>query len=240
MEELTLFDVDDRGAGKTHVGFESTRAAGRTNGVRITERDLTAIGWIAEQHAVRADVLARLLGADAPLSASRTRAVVARWRTAGLVHQRRVFAEAPSVIWPTREGQRLVRPQWSYRAPTTSMLPHHHAVSVVRLALEERGEAGGWTCERALIKDRLSPSVHVPDGAFVDGSGAPTAVEVELTQKSSDRLRGIVRELCLDYPKVLYAAGDRTIANAVAAAVSSLGEEHRVRITHVDELWTAR
>ena len=102
----------------------------------VTERDLTVLRWISEQFAVRADVIRWLLGGDRPLSEGRTRQVIDRWRRAGLVNQRRFFLGAEPVVWPTREGLRLVLDGYRARTPALSMLAHIHAVSLVRFGLE--------------------------------------------------------------------------------------------------------
>lgn len=191
--------------------LETDNEAGRNQkpaGVQLTERDLEVLGWIADQYAVRTDVIRWLLGNGTPLSDSRTRAVVARWQRAGVAESRRFFAGAPHAVWLTRAGMALVRPGWRTRPPTLSLLAHHHAVSQVRLAIEARGHGTDWVCERVLYKQRATPDAHVPDGTFRSARGPVTAVEVELTLKSSDRLRDIVRDLTLDHEAVLYVVGD--------------------------------
>lgn len=202
-------------------------------GVQITQRDLEVLGWIADQHAVRTDVIRWLLGNDRPLSDSRTRAVVARWQRAGLAESRRFFAGAPHVVWPTRAGIALVRPGWRSRPPNLALLAHHHAVSQVRLAIERRGQGTDWVCERVLYRRRTSRDAHVADGTFRSSRGPVTAVEVELTLKAAERLRDILRDLTLDHEAVLYVVGDPTIGRAVDTAARSVGEGERV---HVVEL----
>jgi hypothetical protein len=199
-------------------------------GVQLTERDLETIGWITDQYAVRTDVIRWLLGDGRPLSDSRTRAIVARWQRAGLAGSRRFFTGTPNVVWPTRAGTNLVRPGWRSRPPNLALLAHHHAVSRVRLAIEQRGHDVGWVCERTLYRQRTSPGAHVADGTFNSSQGPLTAVEVELTLKSTDRLRDIVRDLTLDYEAVLYVAGDAAIGRAVENAARSVGEGDRVRV----------
>ncbi len=220
---------EERGQGKK-------AGEGRGRGVQITERDVAVIAWIADQYAVRSDVLRWLLGDGEPLSQSRTRALIARWQRAGLVHAKRFFAGSPQVVWPTREGTRLVRPGWRWREPTVAMLAHHHAVSVVRLGIERRGQGTDWVCERTLYQQRTVPDAHVPDGVFRSSQGTETAVEVELTVKSAERLRGIVRDLTLDHAAVLYVVGDHKVGIAVEAAVRSAGEEDRVNLVGLDRL----
>lgn len=205
-------------------------------GVQLTERDLEALAWIADQYAVRTDVIRWLLGNGTPLSDSRSRAVVARWQRASVAESRRFFAGAPNVVWLTRAGTALVRPGWRSRPPTLSMLAHHHAVSQVRLAIENRGHGTDWVCERVLYKQRSTPDAHVPDGTFRSSRGPVTAVEVELTLKAGDRLRDIVRELTLDHEAVLYAVGDATIGRAVTAAADVVGERDRVHVVELQRL----
>lgn len=206
-------------------------------GVQLTERDLEVLGWIADQYAVRTDVIRWLLGNGSPLSDSRTRAVVARWQRAGVAESRRFFAGAPHVVWLTRAGTALVRPGWRARPPTLSMLAHHHAVTQVRLAIERRGHGTDWVCERVLYKQRSTPDAHVPDGMFRSSRGPVTAVEVELTLKAADRLRDIVRDLTLDHESVLYVVDDTTtIGRAVAAAADAIGETDRVHVVELQRL----
>ena len=211
-------------------------ADGGRAGVQVTDRDVEVLGWVADQYAVRTDVIRWLLGGGRPLSDSRTRAIVARWQRAGLVESRRFFAGAPHVVWPTRVGTALVRPGWRSRPPTLSLLPHHHAVSQVRLAIERRGQGSEWVCERVLYKQRSSPDAHVPDGTFRSSGGPVTAVEVELTLKSADRLRDIVRDLTLDHEAVLYVVADTTIGRAVTAVAEALGEQDRVHVVELARL----
>jgi hypothetical protein len=236
---------DDRGVGESQsdvVGGASTKESGdvhratehgegtKSSGVQLTERDLEVLGWIGDQYAVRTDIIRWLLGDGRPLSDSRARAIVARWQRAGLVDSRRFFAGTPNVVWLTRRGTALVRPGWRSRPPNVAMLAHHHAVSQVRLAIERRAHGTDWVSERVLYKHRSTPDAHVADGTFRSSRGPVTAVEVELTLKSSDRVRDIVRDLTLDHEAVLYVVGSPTIGRAVDGAARSLGESGRVHV----------
>lgn len=205
-------------------------------GVQVTERDVEVLGWIADQYAVRTDVIRWLLGNGKPLSDSRTRAVVARWQRAGLAISQRFFASAPHVVWTTRAGSALVRPGWRSRPPNLALLAHHHAVSRVRLAIEQRGHGTDWVCERVLYRQRTTPDAHVADGTFRSSRGPVTAVEVELTLKAADRLHDIVRDLTVDHEAVLYVVGDSAIGRAVDAAVQSVGERDRVHVVDLARL----
>jgi hypothetical protein len=223
----SLWDNDEN---ESRNGNEGGKVQERPRGVLVTERDITVLRWISEQFAVRADVIRWLLGGDHPLSEGRTRQVIDRWRRAGLVNQRRFFLGAEPVVWPTREGLRLVLDGYRARTPALSMLAHIHAVSLVRLGLERRGAMTGWVPERALYRARPSPDVHVADGEYTDRAGRRTAVEVELTVKAAERLRRIISDLTLEYDQVVYVTGDGRVAAAVRGAVRALGEADRVEL----------
>lgn len=153
----SLWDEDGNESGN---GNSTGKVRGRARGVLVTERDVTVIRWVGEQFAVRSDVIRWLLGGDRPLSEGRTRQVIDRWRRTGLVNQRRFFLGAEPVVWPTREGLRLVLDGYRSHTPALSMLAHIHGVSLVRLGLERRGAVNGWVPERALYRARPSPDVH--------------------------------------------------------------------------------
>lgn len=216
------------------VRSSKSEGEGRRSGVQVTVRDVEVLGWVADQYAVRTDVIRALLGNGTPLSDSRTRAVIARWQRAGLAESRRFFAQAPHVVWPTKAGLALVRPGWRLRAPSLPLLHHLHAVSVVRLAIERRGQGTDWVSERTLYKRRATPDAHVADALFTSTRGVQTALEVELTVKAGERVRDIVRDLTLDHEAVLYVVGDPRVGAVVESAVLAVGEERRVSIVGLD------
>ena len=223
----SLWDNDEN---KFENGNEAGKERERPRGVLVTERDLTVLRWISEQFAVRADVIRWLLGGDRPLSEGRTRQIIDRWRRAGLVNQRRFFLGSQPVVWPTREGLRLVLDGYRAKTPALSMLAHIHAVTLVRLGLERLGDVTDWVPERALYRARPSPDVHVADGEYTDRARRRTAIEVELTVKAAERLRRIIGDLTLEYDHVVYVTGDGRVAAAVRSAVHALGEADRVEI----------
>ena len=161
----------------------------------VVDEAVGPLRWVAEQYAVRLDVLGRVLRRDR----RRPRPVVARWRRAGLVEQGRVAPSADPMVWPTRAGLRAAGWRCPAKPPPLRLLAHLHAVSLVRLGIEAAG--GAWTPERALYRERPEPDAHVPDARFRVGRGVPTAVEVELTNKGPARLRAIVDELTRSYAK---------------------------------------
>jgi hypothetical protein len=193
-------------------------------GPRVTERDLLVLGWIAEQYAVRMDVLPVLLGRarrdpavlGVPVSVQRARTQVRRWEAAGWA--RRQFLLGRSWVVLTAAGLRLVglragQHQLSAWQPVATQLAHIHAVSLVRLHLEARMEPGQrWVCERYLRQENAQTRRHVFDGAvelatelrvpFRNAVGEWTeritkpraAIEVELTLKTPARYRELVTQ----------------------------------------------
>jgi hypothetical protein len=196
---------------------------------RLARRDIAGLRWVAEQYAVRTDVLGHLLSGAAPVSATRTAQVVARWRGAGLVERRRVLVDDPPVVWPTAIGLRRIAAPYVPRPPAVGLLAHLHAVSLVRLGVERFG-ARRWVSERALQRRRQRRDAHLPDGLFRTPGGIEVAVEVELTRKPGPRLRRIVDELTTEYAAVLYVVDSTPVRFGVERAIAALGEQRRVTV----------
>jgi hypothetical protein len=177
----------------------------------VTARDVAALHWIGQQYTARADVLRVLLGRLSPaptkvegqIGEDTLRQILDRWAERDLILRERLLSH----LWvaPTPKALRLVGldvRSWSFVIPR---LAHHHAVAVVRLALEPRIPVGGrWISDREL---REHGARQVPDGAIElpdhpeaaigtgtygqDEDALPDryGIEVELTRKSIARLR---------------------------------------------------
>lgn len=163
-----------------------------TRTVRLTQRDLDAVRWIAEQQAVRLDTVGRLLTRSGTSVEGRAlRRLAERWDEAGLIKRRRILADAPSILWPTADGVRsagiTLKAGQRADAPSIGTLHHTLAVAEVRLAYESMGFQ--WTAERFL---RSATSNHRADGLAVKG-GHRVLVEIERTQKERERLIDILR-----------------------------------------------
>ena len=160
--------------------------------LRLTERDVEYISWIAEQQAVRLDTLLLLFqvrGKDIDLRALRR--LVERWQKLGLIQKQRMMANAPSIIWPTAEGMRVANLplRRGDRMYTPSFSSVHHTVATARVRIEYERRGWEWTCERDL-RHEFGAS-HLADGlASVDTQRI--LVEVERTQKESSRLKNIM------------------------------------------------
>ena len=160
--------------------------------LRLTERDVEYISWIAEQQAVRLDTLLLLFqvrGKDIDLRALRR--LVERWQKLGLIQKQRMMANAPSIIWPTAEGMRVANLplRRGDRMYTPSFSSVHHTVATARVRIEYERRGWEWTCERDL-RHEFGAS-HLADGlASVDTQRI--LIEVERTQKESSRLKNIM------------------------------------------------
>jgi hypothetical protein len=196
---------------------------------RLARRDVAGLRWIAEQYAVRTDVLGHLLSGVAPWSSPRTARVVARWRHAGLVERRRFLVDDAPVVWPTAIGLRRIAVPYHPHPPAVGLLAHLHAVSLVRLGVERSG-ARRWISERALQRRHPTRDAHLPDGLFRAPGGVDVAVEVELTRKPGPRLRRIVDELTTEHDAVLYVVDSAPVRIGVERAVAALGEQRRVTV----------
>jgi hypothetical protein len=190
-------------------------------GTAPTHRDVTALAWIAEQYAVRVDLLGLLLGRLSPelprtvhaweyatdqraklpaLSAATVRYHLRRWHRARWVSVQRALGR--TWIVPTPKGLALAGVDYRPWSLVPSRLAHVHAVGLVRLAIEAADPEAEWVSERALARLRATQrgGWWLPDGglvvadAAVNGALPPLhTVEVELTPKHLAKL-GLVFE----------------------------------------------
>jgi hypothetical protein len=178
----------------------------------VTARDVAALYWIGQQYTARADVLRVLLARLSPARSTKVegqigtdtlRQILQRWTDRGLIIRDRLLGFG--WVAPTPKALRLVgldvRP-WSFVIPK---LAHHHAVAIVRLALEPRIPAGGrWISDRELAqagaRQVSDAAIELPDdptagttrGTYGQDEDAPPpryGIEVELSRKTKARLR---------------------------------------------------
>lgn len=212
--------------------------------IYINERDIAALTWVGQQLAVNYVHLQHLLGRLSPqpqrlmepakLSIHTVRQIAERWELEGLVKVRKFTQGQPHWVWLTARGLRQFGLPYSYVEPKLVLLNHYSAVNNVRLYLERtHGEALQWRCERDIIQEHLrkverneEPAArHLPD-AEINFKGHVQAIEVELTQKSRERLGAILAELRTRYKLVIYLAADRCLA-AVESAVADIQPKDR-------------
>jgi hypothetical protein len=162
---------------------------------------------VGEQYAVTVPQLARLIGR----SLHTARALRDRWKRAGWVGSGVLSVSAPSFVWLTGRGRAVAQSPFRTWQPNHGLALHIEAVTEVRLLLERELRLGSWQCERAIAQQLAKHGGrrgHLPDGVLVTNDGS-TAIEVELTLKSSARLETIVVELSADYDHVWYFAPER-------------------------------
>jgi hypothetical protein len=225
----------------------------------ITARDVTALRWLGQQYAARADVLRVLLGRMSPgspriegqLGEATLRDVLDRWEDRGLVARDRLLGH----LWvaPTARALGLVGLDvraWSFVIP---QLAHVHAVGVVRLALEPSIPAGGrWLSERELRRE--AGKSHVPDAAIqlpdapdleagsglygedVDPLPKRIAVEVELTRKGAARLREAwIRPRHGRWTRTVYYAPPE-VASYLSGQLARIRPRHPIQVHPLPEV----
>lgn len=191
----------------------------------LSRRDEVVLAWIGEQYLAPRDVLGQLLGRASEHETVREAGCVTdtvvdrtlrRWRDLGLAHCQRFIVGESATIWPTRAGLTIAGLGYRASEPSLATLAHRHAVARVRAAIEARNPTFGWICERELRDGSRGRQAHLPDGVITstDPAGRTwrTAVEVELTPKSEERVRDILGHLFAAYDDVIYFATPRAAA----------------------------
>jgi len=181
------------------------------------------LGWIGEQYVIPRDVVGILLGRASDDEAARAAGRVTdtvvdrtlrRWRDLRLAHCRRFLVGESASIWPTGIGLRVAGLGYRPSEPSFATLAHRHAVARVRAQVEGRQGDLCWICERELRDGTRGRRAHLPDGV-VETQRGRTAIEVELTPKTEERVRDILHTLFAEYDRVVYYATPR--AGAVVA-----------------------
>jgi hypothetical protein len=187
-----------------------------------THRDVAALAWVAEQYAVRADLLGLLLGRLSPelprtvhawsyatgqqaqlpvLSEATVRYHLRRWHRARWVSVQRALGR--TWIVPTPNGLALAGSGYRLWSLVPSRLAHVHAVGLVRLAIEAANPQAEWVSERELarLRGQQRATWWLPDGALPPGDDPPTGgprplhlLEVELTPKHLAKLQQVFED----------------------------------------------
>ena len=178
--------------------------------LRLNQRDIFALTWIAQQYAIRLDHLQQLLGrfpgygAKYPnlVSESAARDVVDRWEQLGYVLAEVLLPKEPFWIWLTRKGLHKVEAPYVYRNQEESnlgALSHLYAINTIRLDLEANHLVVYWTSERellrGLIRSKGQASLHRPDGVVMFSDGQIIAIEAELSMKKLWELKENLLEM---------------------------------------------
>jgi hypothetical protein len=162
--------------------------------VRLNDRDMRTLEWIAEMYGAPMTLVALLLGS----SLTNAYKVVCRWRAAGLVGKPIRPVPGPTWVYPNRETSTALLGFYTRSwLPTPKMANHTETVGRVRWALT--GFEDRWISERQLIKDAGPTELgklrgHVHDGIYLDDLGHRHAIEVELTRKGSRQARVVMAD----------------------------------------------
>lgn len=182
--------------------------------MRLTDRDLEILRLICRFGlATSAQVQARFF-----TSQSRAYERVADLVGAGYLHRAAVFASQPAVLSLTAAGADASGAGLSAPRVVISRINHDLAVLDLSAELLAGNRGAEWVTEREIRRDRMSRDlagrlqkvtdfVRVPDGVLVLAAGERLAVELDLTPKSPDDYRRILRYYSRpprEYARVLY------------------------------------
>jgi len=169
----------------------------------------------------------------------------------GLLAVRQIFKGQPASVWITRDGLGAI--ESGIRAQRVDYKTYRHDIGVGWLYLAARQGVFGTLTDLRLERELRSadrrgdregpnagvpagigvgaytpdgrPSRHYPDLLMTTGTGHRVAVELELTAKSSDRLRRIMRAYASDHrvAAVLYLVPDAQGARRIETAARRAG-----------------
>jgi hypothetical protein len=184
---------------------------------RYTQRDIRLMGFTGQQAIVRFDQFQVLMSRD-PLGPTKEEGWVTesavrrcweRWKLGGIAKYGSLVVGEPAWIWLTPKGLRLAGLEYRRWEPNLGRLRHLRMVNEARLWIEGRQKGGVWTSERDLYAARQGEGKrtsydHMPDGTWETAKGQLVAIEVELSRKEENRLRGILYDLERNYGTVWY------------------------------------
>jgi hypothetical protein len=230
-----------------------TRKPRSDKGPKITDRDLDALEWIAEQYAISIDhlciLLARLADEDARdpkepgrITQKRAMYIVRRWEQLGLIEKAWILHGQPAWLWLTPEGLRLIAEQLGelrHYAPTPATINHIYYCNHARLVIEGRRQDAVWTGERIMKAsmqkvERGSRRPHMPDATVLTNNRL-IAVEVELAVKRAGQLDKILHELATNgqYQTVWYFTRERS-TKAMQQAITAMQDMYKQKFVVYD------
>jgi DNA-binding transcriptional ArsR family regulator len=211
--------------------------------MQLTEASMAAIlDWLAATGAASTIELEVIAGLSRRALAARLRSL----EQAGLVRSTALLRGEPALHVLTRAGLRAAgRPELESVAISAASFGHHLALARAAVALRAAGERVGGEHElRAFERLEGRPLASAAVGLARSGEiawhrpdlvcwrpGLPVAVEIELTVKAPERLRGIVRGWARSrlVEGVVYYATPAA-ARAVSAAVRRESAESAVAV----------
>ena len=232
---------------------------------QLKSRDVQVLTWVGQMYAVRLDILRRLLSREMDedsrrraykyhleraqeegkeleipeeklLAESTVYQILRRWKEADLIETAQVVGGEQIYIWLTQKGIEAVGFPFRANAPSLSLVKHIHAVTKVRLRLEELHPDGTWVSERELTRriNRLNEQErkkidHLPDGELDLPDGKKLVIEVELSVKTEQRIisimLGLKKRYEMDFHKntaIYYFVNDTTRAAIERIGLTSL------------------
>ncbi len=226
-------------------------------GVRLGEKDLELLWFLAEHRMALPDHVAALLGA----SEGSAKARLSRLAKAGLVQSVRLFHNRPAMHLIRRDGlevlgSTLPEPQFdvhSYQhdagvawlwiaARRGTFGPLREVIGERRMRSHDgrRDRDGHPPAEPLAIKlggvgPRGGEALHYPDLLLRTVDGRRVALELELSSKGRDRLERILAGYAADgrIDSVVYLVETSAVARSVQAAARRLGISSLVHIQRV-------
>ena len=171
--------------------------------IRVGQRDLVGMDFVASMGVVRLDALASLFtivdGKDVSLEA--TRKVVQRWVQVGWATQQSILKGEPPFVWLTKNGMAQTRFNLPTDSPGLALLKHTSDLSFIRLDALRSNPSAYWRSEReirkvASVHTKGNNFPHIPDAEVILNENHIVAIERERTAKTVERTRNIMMALC--------------------------------------------
>ena len=220
--------------------------------VRLTERDLRVLSFMAEHRLVLETHIQKLLGTSADATRTRLRALA----RAGYVTHRRVFDAEPAVCQIRRSGLAAISSR--LQPPQLKLGCYAHDVGAGWLCLAAR--EGTFGLMREVIAERELRShdgrvdrdaepygvrlggvgphgrerLHYPDLLLITPEGRRIAVELELSSKGTRRREHILGGYGADgrIDAVLYLVENPSLARAIEQSAERVGVDDRVHVQY--------
>jgi hypothetical protein len=207
----------------------------------ITDRDIEILRMLDETGGLDAPSLQLMFSLSEDMVYRRLRQL----RQHGMVEAAQPFYRQPALFLPTLRGLRELLNRDDIVPPSISMTSYNHQLQLGRVLAQLSAHGVAWEASRVTRRNQVEARAdgdregerrygiklswltrsHLPDAliwtsqAAID-AGRPTALEVELTQKTKARLDDIVLgyDMHPDFAGVVYACGSRPALHAVTRA----------------------
>jgi DNA-binding MarR family transcriptional regulator len=235
------------------LDVDQRRSKGTSRSIRLGERDLELLWFLAEHRMALPDHAAALLGVTVETASERLR----RLTSAGYIRKARLFHNQRAMHLITREGLKVLGS--ALPPPRSDAHAYAHDVGVAWLWIAARrgtfGPVREIVAERRMrshdgardasteplairlggVGPRGQERLHYPDLLLRTADGRRVALELELSSKGRSRLERILAGYSAD-PRVdgvVYLVQSAAVARSVEAAARRLGISSLVRIQRV-------